>query len=373
MLFIGAVGVIAIGVQSAMYGSLERAGQIDVTQIGIAASAEMVALALGVVLAGKLAQYLKLMPLAGVAAMGLMCANLAMTRDFDVSLVGLRVVAGISGGIMLWLANAYIVLGRRVVQLAAVFLILQTAVQFSVAAGAAGFAPHNPDIIPLIMAGCGVIALVLSPAARGWSVMPEDHEPSQVPRFNARGVTALGVMVLLQASLVGGWILVELVGVDANLPEATVALATPTMLAAQVFGGLAAMVLSNRLSWNAALMVVGVLLAAVQVAIGQTTTAILFLTASFIYGLLWNFSLPQLTAMGLAADPSMRIARIGPAAVVLGAALGPLASASLAEQSSAATATMAFLLPSLLISVAAAYLQHRIARHSIGENDNRIV
>lgn len=363
MLFIGAVGVIAVGVQSAMYGSLERAGRIDVTNIGIAASAEMVALAAGVVLAGKLARRFNLPLLACLGASGLVLANLAMPYAPGPALIAARILAGISGGLLLWLANAYIVLAHRVVQLAALFLILQTALQLSVAAGAAAFAPQNADAIPLIMAACGLIAFLLAPAARGWTAIPEDPglaEHAAPGGFDARGLLALALMVLLQFSLIGGWILVELVGGAARLSAGTIAAATPLMLAAQVFGGLGAMALSKRLSWSAALVAVGALLAAVQVLLGLTSAALPFLAMAFAYGLLWNFSLPQLTAMGLAADSTLRVARIGPAAVVAGAALGPLAAAGLAERISPAAATMAFMIPSLAICATAITLRNRL-------------
>lgn len=357
MLCIGAVGVVALGVQSAMYGSLERAGRIDVAEIGLAASAEMVALALGVVLASRLARHVRPPLLACLAAAVLVLANLAMLRAAGPTIVGARVVAGISGGVMLWLANAYIVLSHRVVRMAALFLIVQTAMQFSTAAGAATFAPDFADAIPLIMAGCGVLAMALAPVAGGWMALPEDHEDAPVGGFGKRGVLALLLMALVQFSLVGGWILVELVGEAANLPTGTVAAATPVMLAAQVVGGLMAMTLSQRLSWTTAMIATGSILAAVQLAMGFASSGYAFLGLAFVYGLLWNFALPQLTPMALASDPSLRVARLGPAAVVAGAALGPLASAGLAGAISPAAATMAFALPSLAIGLTAVSLR----------------
>lgn len=362
MLTIGAVGVTAIGVQSAMYGALERAGRIGLAEIGLAASVEMVVLAIGVVLAGRLARGMSLPLLACLGAGLLILANLAMPYASGGAMIALRALAGLAGGVLLWLANAYIVQSRHVVKLAALFLVLQTVVQFSVAAAAAALVPGNPDAIPLIMAGCGLIAFFLAPAAAGWTAIPEDHAQTAQSAFGAPGLTALATMALVQLSLVGGWILVELVGSAAQLSAATVAAATPVMLAAQVAGGLAAMAIAGRLSWSTALVAIGILLGLVQVMLGLTSAALPFLALAGAYGLLWNFALPQLTGMALAADPSLRVARIGPAAVVAGAALGPLAASTLAEWLSPGAATMSFVLPSLATSLAVIVLRQQIRR-----------
>ena len=354
MLAMGAIGVVSLGVQSAMYGSLERAGRIGVTEIGIAAS--------GVGIAGKLASRWSQVGVAISGGAGLLVANCAIPFAAEGGIITLRVLAGLAGGLLLWLANAYIILSHRVVRLAALFLVLQTCLQFSAAAAAASFFPGNPDALPLIMAVCGAAALVLSPAAKGWRAVEETRPTEARPAFGGNALLALALMAMLQFTLVDGWILVELVGGEARLSPEVVAAATPLMLAAQVVGGLLAVALARHTRWVAVLLAVGAALASVQWGLANGQSAAPFLLLACAYGLLWNFALPQLTPMVLAADPSLRTARIGPAAVVAGAALGPFAAATLAERMSPSLATMAFAGPSLAVCVLVAVLRVRLRR-----------
>ena len=357
VLAMGAMGVVSLGVQSAMYGSLERAGRIGVTEIGIAASAEMVALAVGVAIAGKLASRWSQVGIALCGGTGLLIANCAMPFAAEGGIITLRVLAG---GLLLWLANAYIVLSHRVVRLAALFLVLQTCLQFSAAAAAARFFPENPDALPLVMAVCGALVLILSAAAKGWHAVEENRPTDPQPAFSGNALLALALMAMLQFTLVGGWILVELVGGEARLSPEVVAAATPLMLAAQVVGGLLAVALARHTRWVAVLLAVGAALASVQWGLANGQSAAPFLLLACAYGLLWNFALPQLTPMVLAADPSLRTARIGPAAVVAGAALGPFAAATLAERMSPSLATAAFAGPSLAVCALVAVLRVRL-------------
>lgn len=108
-LLIGTVGVTIAGVQPILYGALYSAGRIDMAQIGHAATLELLALGIGVVLGGALMRGNRLRPVAVLAALLLAAANLATLSASGEMVAVVRGLAGLPGGVLLWVMTAAVI------------------------------------------------------------------------------------------------------------------------------------------------------------------------------------------------------------------------------------------------------------------------
>jgi predicted MFS family arabinose efflux permease len=335
--FIGIVGIVVAGLQPVLLGLLQATGRITAPEIGHAATLELLMLGVGAGLAGGLLERLPLRLVAVVAAAVYVAANLATLGAHGEGVTLVRGAAGLPGGVMIWVVTCVIVRAPSPARWAGVYLASQTLAQLVVAALLGRFAAGHPDGAPLAMAVLGVLAAI---AAAGLphrlDPLPREETASGLPP--ARGWTVLAAAALLQACVIGAWVYLEPLGAQAHLSASVVALATPLCLGAQVVGASCATTAANRLPWFAALVVAGLGLVATVMALAALPAATSFLVLETVFGFLWLFFMPFLTPLAIEADPTRRTAVLGPAANLIGAALGPLGASLLVGDSNARAA-----------------------------------
>lgn len=327
-LLIGTVGVTIAGVQPILYGALHNAGRIDMAQIGHAATLELLALGIGVVLGGALMKGSQLRPVTILAALLLAVANLATLRASGEAVVLVRGLAGLPGGVLLWVMTAAVVRSARPATMSAAALLTQALVQSATAAAVSLIAPGAVAAVPVALALLCLLAIVATPALpRAFAPLPKEPTASGLPP--ARGWIVLGATLLLQAAIVGAWVYMEPVGRQAGLTDAQIAFATPAALGSQIVGGILAMVLAQRLRWFPALMVAISGLVLILVGMSRVPAPALFILMEMGFAMLWTFSSPFLTPLSIENDPTRRAAMLGPAAMLVGSGLGPVAASVL--------------------------------------------
>lgn len=331
-LALGTIGVTIAGVQPVLFGSLLEAGRITIAQVGHAATVELLALGIGVVLGGAICEGRTVRRPALGACLLLVLANLATLAAGGEGVTLVRFVAGLAGGALVWIATAAIVRAPRPAVLSAAFLLVQAVVQCLVAAGIAVIAPGAPGGVPLAIAGLSVLGCLLVPLLpRSFSELPREPTASGLPPL--RGWAVLAAVLLLQAAIVGAWVYMEPLGRQVGMSPTQIAFATPAANAAQIGGGVAAILLVSRLPWFAALGTACAALVAVLLGLAQLPSPNWFLGLEMAFGALWTFSSPCLTPFSIDNDPTRRTAEYGSSAMLIGSGLGPLLASLLASDS----------------------------------------
>lgn len=324
--WIGLVGVLFPGVGPLLLGGLEGAGRLTANQLGLAGMGELVAMGIGAAVLGPLFGDRRLRLAAVSCGLALAALDLATTRASGDLLIGVRALAGLPAGVMIWLITGMIVRAPRPERWAGLYLTIQTLLQLGVvsAIGAFVVGPFGPDGGFVVLAALTVSAVLVSlaiPAAYAPLVETEDN-PKGLP--SARGWIALAAVFCFQAFILALWIYAEPLSRQAGHPASVASAAFAVSLAAQVAGGAAATALAGRLSWFWSLAVAVVLAIGALFVMATLPSAPVFLAASGVFGFVWLFASPYLTPLAIEADPSRRAALLGPGASLLGCGAGPL-------------------------------------------------
>ena len=324
--WIGLVGVLFPGVGPLLLGGLEGAGRLTANQLGLAGMGELVAMGVGAAVLGPLFGERRLRLAAVSCGLALAALDLATTRASGDLLIGVRALAGLPAGVMIWLITGMIVRAPRPERWAGLYLTIQTLLQLGVvsAIGAFVVGPFGPDGGFVVLAALTVSAVLVSlaiPAAYAPLVETEDN-PKGLP--SARGWIALAAVFCFQAFILALWIYAEPLSRQAGHPASVASAAFAVSLAAQVAGGAAATALAGRLSWFWSLAVAVALAIGALFVMGALPAAPVFLVAAGVFGFVWLFASPYLTPLAIEADPSRRAALLGPGASLLGCGAGPL-------------------------------------------------
>ncbi|WP_332764362.1 MFS transporter [Phenylobacterium sp.] len=330
ILYIGVVSLLIAGLQPLVLGGLAEAGRLSASGIGLAATAELLALGLACGVAAAVLKPTGLRAKLALAGLGHAACNLATLWVADAALIGLRGVTGLCAGVMLWSAVGMIARSARPERQAGIFVTVQTIAQLLLAA-----------LLPrMVMASWGVdgalvalAAISLTAAAAGLAA-PREFAP--LPKSEAGGgrlsplaCAGLAAVFLYMAFIVAIWVYLEPLAAAAGLDPGQAHDAVAAALAMQVLGGLAATVAGARLKASHVLIGAGVINLGLVTALSAYPSGILFIGLVAVFGFLWLFVLPFHTALLIGIDPSRRAAMQLGTAQLLGSSAGPLAASLL--------------------------------------------
>jgi predicted MFS family arabinose efflux permease len=325
----GAAGLLMLGLQPILLDQLVVAGKLSLELAGPLAMAEIFAIGLGAALPNLLLPLTGLRRLALTATLLLALANLLTPLAAGIgALFAARTVAGLAGGVLVWLASLLIVRHRAPERLAAAYLLLQSLTQAGAAATLALAA------IPVAglsggFAGLALLSLLPLAALRGLPdrLTPLPHSeghplPPVTPAVLLAGLTVLGGM----ACISGVWAFLDAIGRVHGLPAQSVQMVIAATLVAQIGGALAAGWLAGRVPPAPWLGLATAALLGLALAFGHTVPLALpaFTGLSLAFGFVWLFAMPFQVKLALQAEPDGRLAMLTPALQLLGSALGPL-------------------------------------------------
>lgn len=328
-LALGIVGILMAGLQPLLLGLLAGEGRLSAAQIGHAATAELLAMGAAASLAGTLLAPTRLRTIAALACLALAGANLLSVRVDGEMLTLVRALAGVPGGILIWIAIGLIVRTPLPERWSGIYLTAQTLAQFMVAALLATFVipgfGANGSFITIAALCVVAIPLVL------W--LPNHYAPltrseaSETARGlpTAHGMAALLAAFLFLAFISGIWSYAEPLSRQSGHAAWVIGTAVPLSLASQVAGGLAATFLASRFRWSLMLIICGLTGLALIAGFALLPPALPFLLLSAVFGFIWLFVLPFIVAMALDVDRSHRAALLLGGAQLVGASAGPLA------------------------------------------------
>lgn len=339
VLYIGVVALLIAGLQPVVLGGLVDAGRLSVSGIGLAATAELLALGASCGVSAALLKPTHLRTKLGLACLAHAICNLGTLWVADLPLILLRAVTGSCAGVMLWATVSMISRSARPERQAGIFVTSQTLAQLLLAA-----------LLPrTVMVGMGVDGALLVLAAvslsAAFAALRAPRMFAPLPDANAAsgGLSTLAwaglaAVFLYMAFIVSIWVYLEPLAAKIGLSPARAHDAVAAALAMQVLGGIVATLVGERL--RATHVLIGVAMANLGLvgALSAQPGGGAFIGLVAVFGFLWLFVLPFHTVLLIGIDPTRRASMQLGAAQLLGSSAGPLAASLIVGESDAAGA-----------------------------------
>ena len=325
-LVLGAVGLLVLGVQPALYGAYVHQGLVSEPRLGTLAAAEISAIAFGSV--------------AGIALLGRMRAQvvglfgitlliLGNLLPLGISLFLARGIAGFGAGMVVALGAAQIARQANVNAASGWFLFLQAISQYAVLQGFAILAPAATAAS--IQTALAVIALLSCPllllVPAQLSMAGEEHSSGLPP---LAGWIALAASGLFVGAAIGVWaylgVWLEVAGMAAQdvSPRLTAA------LGGQMIGALCAVALGMSRRSSLQVMASGaVMILAVVLLLERGPEGLAGWLLMTGFGFAWMVGTPALSGLLLELDPGRKSLPYGASAQLLGAAIVPTVTGEL--------------------------------------------
>jgi hypothetical protein len=324
----GVVGIMIPGLQPLLLGALLESGRLSAMQLGLVATAELLAMGAAAVLAGVLLKPERLRPIALLACLLLAAIDALTTRLSSADLIWVRAAAGLPSGVLIWIALSMIARSPLPERWAGIYLTVQTLTQLLwVTILTALVMPHMGVDGGFLSLSLLCLAAMLAAAALPgrYAALPGNTASSTSTGLpNRRGWIALAAAFLYLAAIGAVWVYAEPLSHQAGHAPAIIGAAVAISLACQVAGGALATMVAGRVRWNHMLMLCGLANLAVLAGLAWLPSEALFLFLLGLFGFLWLFALPFLVPMAIEADPTRRAAVLLGGAQLLGASLGPL-------------------------------------------------
>jgi hypothetical protein len=331
---VGVLAMVVAGIQPVVLGALQSVGRLSLSQMGIAATVELLALGLMSALAEVIfsARYLRIIAIA--AAVALIALNVLSTLVSTWGLITARALAGVTGGILVWITAGLIARSRAPERFSAIFLTTQTLAQL----GVATLLPligleNNPDLGLWVLTAIAALATLFSlliPAS--YIPLPKATKRGTMGSMNGPTFVNLLLVVAQLAFAVGLWIYMEPLAQRSGLSRNFTSIAIAVGLGAQIIGGIVVMILPMRFSPTGVFVVAGVVNLIALGIFAAHPNAPMFLLSVFVFGFLLLFVMPFQTLAVVRTDPSRRAAMLVPFAQLLGASLGPLAASMVVSE-----------------------------------------
>jgi len=330
VLYIGVVALLIAGLQPVVLGGLAEAGRLSASGIGLAATAELLALGLACGVSAAVLKPTGLRAKLALACLGHALCNLTSLWVADGALIGLRGLTGLFAGVMLWATIGMIARSARPERQAAIFVTAQTLAQLLLAAVLPRTVMTSWGVDGALLA-LAAISLTAAAAAfagpRGFAPLPKAEAGGG--RLSGLAWAGLAAVFLYLAFIVAIWVYLEPLAATVGLSVGQAHDAVAAALAMQVVGGLAATLAGERLKASHVLIGAGIINLGLVTALSAHSTGPLFLGLVAAFGFLWVFVLPFHTVLLIAIDPSRRAAMQLGAAQLLGSSAGPLAASLL--------------------------------------------
>jgi len=324
---VGVVALLIAGLQPVILGGLEREGRLTSSQIGLAATVELLALGLACGLGAAFLKPDRVRLKMVVICLAHAAAMFATTWASGLGVIAVRGLAGLFAGLMLWMAISTIARAERPERASGVFVTVQTLAQLILAAALPAMVVPKFGINGAL-AALGVISLLTAATAAAgpnrFTPLPKPEKGG--PKLGLRPFAGLFATFLFMAFIVALWVYLEPLAELSGLSPQQAGMAVAVALGLQVAGGAAATVVGRRWSPAAVLIAVGMLNAAIMAVLWSGPTAMVFMGAVAAFGFLWLFALPFQTLLLIQLDPSRRAAMQLGTAQLLGSSFGPLAA-----------------------------------------------
>ena len=373
-LWVGSVGLLVLGLQPILLGSLLDEKRVSFDQLALAATAEILAIGIGSIataflISGKAIRAKSAVFLILTAILDHLTASAATPNQIIIY----RGLTGLAEGALVAFAVELIARSRRPGRYGGVFVSIQTVAQSVLAVGLALFVVDRYGsaggfetlaIVSLV----SLVAAFLLPASYG--ALPKPENTGQSGLLRPRPILALVSIFFFYMFLGAIWAFLEPLGGQGGITPAAVGVIVSASLGAQVIGALIATMVESRMAFRPILILAGLLSMLIALAFAFKPPLALFWALSMATGFIWLFVVPFQIRLAVDADEARGAALLVPAAQLIGAALGPV-GASLFAGEGAVTPVAWFAAVCALISSAIVFLFSLMpvpVSHSHGEH-----
>jgi hypothetical protein len=333
LLTVGTVGMMITGVQPVVFGAFVAEGRLSTAQLGLATTAEFLAIGFAVLVAGSALRPRRLRFYGVAAGLVVLAADLLATLCSGTVIIADRAVAGIAEGLLVWLPACMIARSHRAAFWAAIFITIQTFAQLVYAALVSlfvvGTLGANGAVMSLALTGAvALVAALFMPQRFSELVRPVSASArggllGSAGAISLAGAIALGALFFAAAYQIGLYAYLEPLAAGAGLDAKVLGIAVSMSLAGQVCGSTLAALVSRRVR-HFAVLVLWTLLNLILLAVfSAQPSAVLFILACTAFGFIWLFFMPFQVSLVIDADPTRRAAQLLPSAQLLGGAAGP--------------------------------------------------
>jgi MFS family permease len=328
IVFVGTIGILIPGVQPVILGALLSEGHVNLSQLGHAASAELLAMGLTAALAAALLPPRQLRTVCIAAGLAFALGNYFTPMARGETVTALRAITGAAGGLLIWITASMVARSAAPDRWAGIYLTVQTLAQLIFAAIMSSWI--NPDHAVRgdfgLLAAAGLVCVAASFALPATFVaLPKDAREREgafvIPP--PRGFVALACPLLFMMCIVAIWVYYEPIARQAGLSTHVSDMAVNISLGFQVLGGMLATLTAGRLKWFPVFVICAAVDFAMIALLGAHLSTFLFLVDAAVFGFIWLFILPFLVPMTIEADPSRRSAVLISGVALLGSSLGP--------------------------------------------------
>jgi hypothetical protein len=323
-LIMGIAGLLLSGPMPLLLGALAADGHIPVERIGDTAMAEALAMAATNAAFSAYVRPSRIRPIAALALLTLAGIDLATGWARGWGVVGIRAMAGVPEGILLWILISMVVRSKRPERWSGVYFTGLTLCGLGLTAALTGVVLPRFHAIGAFAVAAGLIALcapltLLCP--REYAALPSGATRAGAPP--PRGWLALSVTFLFNASVAGVAIYFVPLAKQAGLSAAIAGVAITASLGVQILGSAMATALAGRIRYYGVLLATGVVVLASWAAFAAMPPAWVFIAGAMAIGFVALFSAPFQVPMLIEADPSRSAAAQSGGVGLLGGAIGP--------------------------------------------------
>jgi len=324
VMIVGIIGVLIAGLQPQLLGALAREGRLSDSQLGLTATIELLAMGLAAGATGLLIKPVRLRTITLLATIIVVLTDCATPLLTGGEIMLARIVAGLAGGVLIWITIGLISRTVMPERWAGIYLMTQTLAQFGVATALARVIPASGAQGGFLALGAiSLIALLCLPfLPRSYPPLERGEERTPLPP--AAGLAALVSTLIYLAFVVGLWVYLEPLALQGGIDSGAIALAVPIGLGAQVAGALSATLMVGRVNALWVVLAAAAINLALLAIFGSGPAAPVFLAATGLFGFLWMFIMPFQLELVIMADPTRHAATLIGGAQLIGSSLGPL-------------------------------------------------
>jgi MFS transporter, DHA1 family, inner membrane transport protein len=334
-LAIGAGGTLVVGIQPLLLETLLTQGRLNASQLGWVATAEVLGMALGVLLGTRMLSGRMGRPIAAAAGLIMAISNLATLFAGQPSwIVAIRALSGAAEGVLVAVAVLSISYSSAPARLNAAFLTVGAAPQLLLAylIPVLLVPRFGPNFGFELMVGVGLSCALLALTVRE-RFAPESLQPLQRVAWTPTVVLALIATLVMAAGIGACWSYVGLLAAELGLNPQQTGLAVAASLICQLLGSLLVAIVGWRLSFRAALLGGAVLQAVTVMWLLGAHQALEFSVALGIFGFLWQGGMPFAMDLIVAVDSSRATAPLVLPLNLTGLSVGPLAASCFVDHS----------------------------------------
>jgi hypothetical protein len=307
-----------------LLGGLMREGRLTASQIGQAATLELVAMGIASAAAGVYLSPRHVRRVGLAAGIFLVIANGVTMVATSGEILIARSLSGIGCGLFVWVLVNFFIRSERPSKWVGVYLLLQSAVSLVCSW------VFSTWLIPRFgVNGCfgalaglsSVLALLSQSLPRAFS--PLDGSGHALRRPPLAGMLALAVAFFYSAGILAIWAYAETLLRQAGLGQLWTSRIFAVGFAMQIVGAGVACITGYRLAPARVLVLASLGAILCGIILGRDVTVIADLLAVGCFSFLWMLGVPQVTPFVIASDPSRIAALQTGSAQAIGYAAGP--------------------------------------------------